>query len=153
MGDPIENLIMRERIEREARYVKDFEDGLHPPLKDSGERRTFETGAQRDRGTTKGRPDLRPVHALHALDVHMEKGAAKYEDRNWEKGMPLSEFYNSAMRHAEKFLAGYDDEDHLSAWLWNVACLIETKHRINAGLLPEALNDLPNTFEGREPSF
>lgn len=122
-------------------------------MKDSGQRRNFSTGAQRDRGDMKGRPDLRPVHALNALDRHMEAGAAKYDDRNWELGMPLSEFFNSATRHAEKFLAGYNDEDHLAAWLWNVACLIETRERIIMGLLPEDLDDLPYTFADREPRF
>ncbi len=122
-------------------------------LKDSGERRVFGTGAQRDRGQLKGRPDLRPVHALHRLDLHMEKGAKKYAARNWELGMPLSEFYNSAARHAEKLLAGYTDEDHEAAWLWNVACFIETRERVAAGLLPAELDDMPRTFAGKEPGF
>ncbi len=129
------------------------QDDYSAPLKDSGQRRTFDTGAQRDRGELKGRPDLRPVHALHILDVHMEKGAAKYEDRNWEKGMPLSEFFNSAQRHADKLLAGYVDEDHYAAWLWNVTCFIETRERIRMGLLPEELDDLPYTFKDYEPEF
>lgn len=122
-------------------------------LKDSGERREFTTGAVRDRGAMKGRPDLRPVHALQRLDLHMEKGAKKYASRNWEKGMPLSEFFNSAQRHADKLLAGYTDEDHADAWLWNVACFIETRERIKRGLLPAELDDMPRTFEGQEPRF
>lgn len=123
-------------------------------IKDSGRRRSWSTGAQRDQtGEEKGRPDLRPVHALNLLDRHMAAGAAKYEDRNWELGIPLSVYYNSATRHAEKFLAGYDDEDHLAAWLWNVACLAETLIRIEMGVLPAELDDLPKTFAGREPEF
>lgn len=122
-------------------------------LKDSGERREFTTGAVRDRGAMKGRPDLRPIHALQRLDLHMEKGAKKYVSRNWEKGMPLSEFFNSAQRHADKLLAGYTDEDHADAWLWNVACFIETRERIKRGLLPAELDDMPRTFEGQEPRF
>ena len=122
-------------------------------IKDTGSRRTFATGAQRDRGVAKGAPHLRPVHALNALDRHMEKGAAKYEARNWEKGIPLSEFYSSATRHSEKLLAGYIDEDHAAAWLWNVACFIETRARIAAGILPKELDDMPTTFLGKEPTF
>lgn len=123
-------------------------------IKDSGERRSWKTGAQRDSSSdSKGRPDLRPVHALNVLDQHMARGALKYEARNWELGMPLSIYYNSATRHAEKFLAGYDDEDHLAAWFWNVACLIETRERIRVGLLSEELDDMPNTFVGQEPPF
>ena len=122
-------------------------------LKDSGSRREFATGAQRDRGVMKGAPVLRAVHALQRYDLHNEKGAAKYDARNWEKGMPLSEFFNSAQRHADKLLAGYTDEDHEAAWLWNVAHFIETKHRIKVGLLPAELDDMPKTFEGKEPNF
>jgi hypothetical protein len=122
-------------------------------LKDSGERRQFETGAVRDRGALKGRPDLRPIHALHALDVHMEKGSLKYSARNWELGMPLSEYYNSATRHQEKMLAGYTDEPHRDSWLWNVCCFIETQERIKMGLLPAELNDMPTTFAGLTPPF
>lgn len=122
-------------------------------IKDSGSRRTFDTGAQRDRGDAKGRPDLRPVHALNILDRHMEAGAAKYNDRNWEQGMPLSEFINSGIRHLEKELAGYDDEPHAAAALWNIACFLETRHRIAMGMLPPELDDLPHTFAGKEPPF
>lgn len=124
-----------------------------PPIKDSGDRRIFESGAQRDRGELKGAPVLRPVHALMVLDRHMEHGAKKYMPRNWEKGMPLSEYYNSASRHAEKMLAGYTDEDHEAAWLWNVCTFIETRHRIKMGILPAELNDMPHTFEGLNPPF
>jgi hypothetical protein len=117
-------------------------------IKDSGERRTFVTGAQRDRGAMKGRPDLRAVHALNRYDRWNEKGAKKYAARNWEKGMPLSEFFNSAQRHMDKMLAGYVDEDHAAAALWNIAHFIETKHRIDIGLLPKELDDMPTTFAG-----
>lgn len=122
-------------------------------LKDSGERRQFATGAVRDRGAFKGAPALRAVHALQRYDLHNQKGAAKYDARNWEKGMPLSEFFNSAQRHADKLLAGYEDEDHAAAWLWNVMHFIETKHRVDLGLLPKELDDMPYTFKGQEPAF
>jgi len=123
-------------------------------IKDSGERRTFDSGAQRDRGNTyKGRPDLMPIYPLLRAAVHFEKGAIKYQPRNWELGMPLSEYYNSAMRHAWKVLAGFDDEDHEAAWLWNVMCFIETKERIARGLLPADLDDMPRTYAGQEPGF
>jgi hypothetical protein len=122
-------------------------------LKDSGERRTFETGAQRDRGKLKGRPDLLPVHALQKLAVHFEQGALKYDARNWELGMPLSEYFNSANRHGWKVIAGYTDEDHATAWLWNVAAFVETRERIKLGLLPKELDDMPTTFAGLEPNW
>jgi hypothetical protein len=122
-------------------------------IKDSGERRTFDTGAQRDRGTMKGRPDLRAVHALNRYDRWNEKGAKKYAARNWEKGMPLSEFFNSAQRHMDKLLAGYTDEDHAAAALWNIKHFLETEYRIEQGLLPKELDDMPKTFAGHTPPF
>lgn len=122
-------------------------------LKDSGERREFTTGAVRDRGQAKGLPCLRAIHALHRYDLHNEKGAAKYAARNWEKGIPLSEFLNSAYRHLDKLLAGYTDEDHAAAALWNIIHFIETEHRIKHNILPPELDDMPHTFKGKEPNF
>lgn len=122
-------------------------------IKDSGERRTFQTGAQRDRGTMKGAPILRAVHALNRYDRWNEKGAKKYAARNWEKGMPLSEFFNSAQRHLDKLMAGYVDEDHAAAAAWNILHFMEIKHRIACGLLPKELDDMPTTFAAQEPGF
>ena len=88
---------------------------------------------------------------LHALQ--MEKGAKKYSARNWEKGMPLSRFADSAMRHLLKYIAGYDDEPHLDAAIWNVLCLAEGRERIRQGLWPAEYDDLPKTFAGKTPPF
>jgi len=115
-------------------------------IKDSGHRREFESGAVRDRGAddkVKGAYDLLSPFAFARAAIHMERGARKYAARNWEKGMPLSEYYNSAMRHMLKFAVGLDDEDHLAAAFWNVHCLIHTKEMIDAGDLPAELDDLP----------
>jgi hypothetical protein len=122
-------------------------------LKDSGKRRKFKTGAVRDRGDLKGLPVLRAVHALQRYDLHNQKGSLKYDARNWEKGIPLSEFVNSAVRHLDKEIAGYADEDHEAAALWNIAHYIETKHRIRVGILPKELDDMPRTFAKLTPEF
>ena len=58
--------------------------------KDSGERRQFNTGAQRDVVTDKGRYDLISPIMIERLAKLLQRGAEKYNDRNWEKGMPLS---------------------------------------------------------------
>ena len=112
-------------------------------IKDSGKRELFETGAQRDTRENKGRFDLLPPRAITALAIHFEKGAKKYQPRNWEKGIPLSRFLDSALRHTFKFLQGETDENHLIAAIWNLVCLYETKERIKEGILPEELDDLP----------
>lgn len=85
------------------------------------------------------------------LAQHFRKGAEKYEARNWEKGMPLSVFYASAQNHLLKYLAGFTDEPHLDAALWNIACLMEGEERIKMGLWPKEFDDMPKTFEGKDP--
>ena len=116
-------------------------------IKDSGEHRDFPTGAHRDKKTGKGRYDLLPPRVIHALAVHFQKGADKYDERNWEKGLPLGEFFDSALRHAFQFLQGETDENHLIAAIWNLVCLYDTKLRIEEGLLPKELDNLPKKTE------
>lgn len=120
-------------------------------LKDSGTRRDFSTGAVRDGQTGKGRYELLPYHGIHAIALQMERGAAKYSARNWEKGMPLSVFLNSAQHHIAKLQAGFDDEPHLDAALWNLACLAEGQARVKNGLWPAEMDDLPRTYAGLCP--
>lgn len=111
--------------------------------KDSGKRAQFKSGAQRDGATGKGRYDLLPREAIHRLAQLYERGAEKYDDRNWEQGMPLSEMVDSMLRHAFQAAAGMDDEDHFAAVMWNAAGVITFQERIKAGLLPKELDDLP----------
>ncbi len=73
----------------------------------------FSSGAIRDSKQGKGRCDLLPASALLRLARHYESGAVKYGDRNWEKGIPISSFVDSGMRHLLKYMAGWEDEDHL----------------------------------------
>ena len=63
------------------------------------------------------------------LDVarHFENGALKYGERNWEKGIPISRYIDSAMRHLMKDLAGGTDEDHAAAFVWNCMCAAWTR--------------------------
>jgi hypothetical protein len=112
-------------------------------IKDSGKREEFATGSRRDTREGKGRFDLLPFRALTKLAQHFEGGAAKYGDRNWEKGQPLSRYADSAFRHLSKVMLNETDEPHAEAAAWNLMCLIETRERIRAGLLPESLDDLP----------
>lgn len=112
--------------------------------KDSGKRRKFITGAQRDVATDKGRYELISPIMIERLAKLLQRGAVKYEDRNWEKGMPLSVYMDSGMRHLFKFLEGHRDEDHLVAAIWNLQALLHIEEMINRGLLPKELYDLPN---------
>jgi len=106
------------------------------------EHQQFSTGAVRDIGTGKGRPDLISPIFLRRLALIMEKGATKYGERNWEKGMPVSRFIGAALRHLNQFLEGFRDEDHLAQAGFNVMGALHTLVLVERGLLPEELSDL-----------
>ena len=144
-------------------------------IKDSGERRQFETGAMRDIQEGKGRCDLMPLRVIarvydnlrdtlghdgevvrciaafqetgettylyHAMDLfdcfngswstmflevakHFEEGAKKYGENNWQKGLPVHCYIDSAVRHYLKWLRGDKDEPHDRAFVWNLMCCI-----------------------------
>lgn len=139
-------------------------------IKDSGQRREFESGAVRDIAEGKGRCDLLPLdvvevmvdcspliyihyyidtgevnhlysamnlfidksydgnraHAALEASKHFEDGARKYGERNWEKGIPIHCYIDSAVRHLLKYLRRDKDEDHARAYLWNIMCAIWT---------------------------
>lgn len=142
-------------------------------IKDSGERREFETGAVRDMSEGKGRFDLMPMDVLAtlcgesfvayiskfmetgqvqelqgayymlvheeftneatawlALAKHFENGMRKYGPDNWRKGIESRSYIDSTLRHWCKHKAGYDDEPHAVACLWNIVCCLWTiKHK------------------------
>jgi hypothetical protein len=110
--------------------------------KDSGERRTFDTGAVRDVNAGKGRFDLISPITLARLAGVLERGAAKYEARNWEKGIEFSSFVNSAMRHLNQWANGETDEDHLAQAMWNIHSLIHTEQKVKDGKLPRTLANM-----------
>ena len=142
-------------------------------LKDSGERREFDSGAVRDIQEGKGRCDLLPLdivaslmdnqdaaNTLYYISKYMilgkdenlflairsfcivrgwsipdailevakqyEDGANKYGERNWEKGISLHCYIDSGVRHLLKYLAGWTDEPHDRAFIWNMLGAIWT---------------------------
>ncbi len=95
-----------------------------PFLEDSGERQQFDTGAVRDPAEGKGRYDLITPHGLRRLALHYEAGAKKYDDRNWERGIPASRCFSSAVRHLYRWLNGERKEDHLAAAAWNIFAIM-----------------------------
>jgi hypothetical protein len=113
-------------------------------LKDSGDRREFTTGAQRDRGKGKGMPALVPSWVIWLVSRVYEDGSYKYAARNWEKGMPLSNYIDSAERHLAKLKAGMRDEPHATQVIWNLIGYIFTSWLIKTGNRPAELNDMPD---------
>jgi len=89
--------------------------------------RQFETGAQRDTDFGKLRMSLVPTEALNRVMKRYLDGAEKYGQNNWMKGMPLSVYYDSTMRHLQAWWNEEDDEDHLAAAAWNMLCAIWTE--------------------------
>lgn len=86
---------------------------------------------------TKGLEPFSKVKALLAVSQHFEEGAHKYGERNWEKGIPVSRYIDSGVRHLLKVIDGWTDEPHENAFVWNMLCAVWTHHHF-----PE-LNDLP----------
>lgn len=112
--------------------------------KDSGSRESHSSGAVRDVRTGKGRYDLFSSIVLKRDAQLYERGAEKYSARNWEKGMPLSRYFDSGVRHAYNYLEGLRDEDHLAAVRWNFGAIIHTEEMIKRGLMPKEYDDMPN---------
>lgn len=69
------------------------------------------------------------------LALLFEKGAAKYSERDWEKGRPMSIFINSALRHLFQYYNSETDEDHAAAFVWNLLACIDTINK-----MPEMAN-------------
>lgn len=118
----------------------DAEDGVLP---DSGARSEYATGAVRDASDGKGMPHMIPPIAIRKMAKRFEDGAKKYARNNWMKGIPLSHYQDSAMRHLMQWSEGDESEDHMGAALWNLACAAWTEDAIQKGELPAELDDLP----------
>lgn len=97
--------------------------------KDSGKRRTFSTGMNRDVNEGKPRYDLIVPKGVQESMVDrwaglMARGAEKYGDRNWEKAATQEEhdrFVESAFRHFMQWINGDEDEDHAAAVFFNIS--------------------------------
>lgn len=78
---------------------------------------------------------IRKSHMLLDVSVHFEEGAKKYGEYNWQKGIPVQSYIDSALRHYLKHLRGDKDENHLRAFIWNILCCIWTvKHKEEVGV-------------------
>jgi hypothetical protein len=117
-------------------------------IRDTGVRRTFDSGAQRDRGTEKSRPDLISPFLLDRLGWHLARGAKKYSAWNWAKGMPSSEYWASLNRHLMDAAKGDTAEDHLAAIVFNAMGIIHNQEMKKLGLLKPELDDWPINWGG-----
>ena len=123
-------------------------------MQDSGRRDTFDTGAVRDSGEGKPRPDLFSPFALERIGRWMELGARKYEPHNWAKGMSYMRVAASLHRHLMMYMQYDRSEDHLAAIAVNASFLMHYDVMIERGILPQSLDDLPKyqaATTGAEP--
>lgn len=60
------------------------------------------------------------------VSKQFEDGAKKYGECNWQKGIPINCYIDSAVRHLLKNHQGYKDEPHDRAFVWNILCCIWT---------------------------
>lgn len=67
--------------------------------------------------------DSKPTMFLEVAK-HFEEGAKKYGENNWQKGIPVHCYIDSAVRHYLKWLRGDKDEPHDRAFVWNLMCCI-----------------------------
>ena len=63
---------------------------------------------------------------LLEVAIHMENALVKYPERNWEKGIPVHSYIDSAVRHYLKWRRGDEDEPHDRAFCWNVLAMLWT---------------------------
>ena len=80
-------------------------------------------GRKDDQG--KIRLDLMPPELITAIGSVLTMGAAKYTDRNWEKGMKWGRVYAALQRHLLAWHSGEtaDPESGMSH-LWHAGCCI-----------------------------
>lgn len=80
-------------------------------------------GVKFDQGKT--RYELLPPEFLAATADILTFGAAKYGDRNWEKGMHWSRVFGALMRHLMAWWAGNSKDDETGkSHLWHAACCL-----------------------------
>jgi hypothetical protein len=96
--------------------------------------RQFDTGSQRDDDTNKPLPSHLDAYVRLRYGYLLRQGANHYEKGNWRKGQPTETALESLHRHLAKFeinlYNGVDqDEDHLSAIIFNVMLIMKNEER------------------------
>lgn len=77
---------------------------------------------------------LLPTDAIGCVLEVLRKGAEKYGERNWEKGMAWCRCYDAAMRHVDEWFRGVDRDketgiSHLAHAATNILFLLAYEMR------------------------
>ena len=108
--------------------------------KDSGQKKTYSTGMERDLQKPERFDLILPKgipyneQLITRFASLMGRGAIKYNDRNWEKAETQEEhdrFKESAFRHFMQWFCGEDDEDHAAAVLFNIQGAEMVDYKLN----------------------
>ena len=98
----------------------------------------FGTGAIRSDTAEAFRFDLISPIGLREVARTCAEGAAKYDDFNWERGMPVHDLLNHAIAHVYQYLSGDRSEPHLPHAAWNLLAAIHSEElwpQLNDGTL------------------
>jgi hypothetical protein len=113
--DDRNNFVQAYKVERFS-----LTDNSHLIQTDSTEPHTeHQTGAVRSSDADDVRYDLITPIGLRRVAEAYAEGAKKYSSFNWEKGFPISDILNHAIRHLYLYLEGDRSEDHLGHAAWN----------------------------------
>lgn len=99
--------------------------------------------AEGAKGVKSARFDLLPVDALWHVALVFGKGAEKYADRNWERGLQWSKSYGALQRHLALWWARDPDDpethlSHMAHAAWH--CLVLLAHELRVA----GVDDRPN---------
>lgn len=121
------------------RMIRHYREADEEGMKEQrGDTVRFSTGARRSSDAEATRYDLISPIGLEAVARTCAEGAAKYDDFNWEKGMPVHDLLNHALRHVYRYLAGDRSEEHLAHAAWGLLAAIHSDTlwpELNAGTL------------------
>ena len=126
-----------------AEHLTNVNEKISPISTICDAREQFATGAMRDKAEDKPRPELVSPFAIERLAYWLRDGARKYNDRNWEAGMPTERTMASLLRHIMKYMQGDRTEDNLAAIMCNAMFLLDVDEKVKRGILPESLLNLP----------
>lgn len=87
----------------------------------------YATGAVRSADAETTRYDLISPIGLRRLAEAYAEGATKYGDHNYERGMPIGDLLNHAIRHLFLYLRGDRSEDHLAHGCWGVVTAMHSE--------------------------
>lgn len=90
----------------------------------------YDGGGVRESAMGKGTYRFIPATGLTRVSHRYQYGEMKYgATDNFKKGLPVSNCWDSCMRHLVAYMAGDNREDHLAAVIWNAFAIMEMEDK------------------------